>query len=86
LGLNFQLTRVGSMSCLFFTEIEVTDFDSALTSDTKKYAIYFHEMLNRGFYLAPSQFEAMFISEAHSIQDLERTIEANYESLKQLVK
>ncbi len=86
LGLNFQLNRVGTMSCLFFTETEVTDFDSALTSDTKKYAIYFHEMLKRGFYLAPSQFEAMFISEAHSIQDLERTIEANYESLKQLVK
>ena len=81
LKLNFQTARAGSMSTLFFTRETVTDLTSAKTSDTQKFGEYFHEMLKRGIYLAPSQFEAGFISYAHSEKDIERTIQANYESL-----
>ncbi len=85
LGKNFYLTRVGSMSCMFFTEDEVTDFTSAVKSDTKLYGRYFNEMLKQGVYLAPAQFEAMFISTAHTKEDLNQTIEAHYKSLKSLL-
>ena len=71
---NFSLNRAGSMSCLFFTENPVVDFKSALTSDTVLYGKYFNEMLNQGIYLAPAQFEAAFISTAHSTEDIEKTI------------
>ncbi|MBL1213393.1 MAG: glutamate-1-semialdehyde 2,1-aminomutase [Ignavibacteriae bacterium] len=85
LGKNFAMTRVGSMSCMFLTEEEVTDFNSAVKSDTELYGKYFHEMLNRGVYLAPAQFEAMFISTAHSYEDLDKTITAHLESLKAIL-
>ncbi len=65
------------MLCLFFTENKVTDYESAVTSDTNAFAKYFRAMLDEGIYLAPSQFEAMFVSMAHSEDDLERTAEAN---------
>jgi glutamate-1-semialdehyde 2,1-aminomutase len=70
-------TRVGSMLCLFFTDKEVIDYESAITSNTNAFAKYFRAMLNEGIYLAPSQFEAMFVSMAHSDEDLERTLVAN---------
>ncbi len=82
---NFAMTRVGSMSCMFFTEEEVTDFNSAVKSDTELYGKYFHEMLNRGVYLAPAQFEAMFISTEHSKDDLDKTITAHLGSLKAIL-
>ena len=82
---SFAINRVGSMSCLFFTESKVNNFDSALKSDVQLYGKYFHKMLEKGIYLAPSQFEAMFISTAHSKEDLDKTIEANYLSLKELL-
>ncbi len=82
---SFAITRVGSMSCLFFTENPVDNFSSALKADTTLYGKYFHKMLENGIYLAPSQFEAMFISTAHSTNDLDKTIEANYNSLKELL-
>lgn len=85
LGKNFYMTRVGSMSCMFFTEDEVTDFKSAVKSDTKLYGKYFNEMLKSGVYLAPAQFEAMFVSTAHTKEDLNQTIEAHYMSLKSLL-
>ena len=69
------------MLCLFFTNQEVTDYESATTSDTKAYARYFRSMLESGIYLAPSQFEAMFVSSAHSEADLEQTIEVNRKAL-----
>lgn len=84
IGKNFQLNRVGSMMTLFFTEEPVTDYNSAIKSDTKNFAKFFHEMLNRGIYLPPAQFEAMFISTEHSNDDLDKTIIACYESLKSL--
>lgn len=85
LNKSYAMTRVGSMSCLFFTEEKVDNFSSALKSDVKLYGKYFHKMLEKGIYLAPSQFEAMFISTAHSTADLDKTIEANYLSLKELL-
>ena len=59
----------------FFTDQEVRDYSSATSSDTKAYAEYFGYMLENGIYVAPSQFEAMFISAAHSDADIEKTIE-----------
>lgn len=67
--------RVGSMLCLFFTSGPVTDYASATASDTKAFAAWFHELLSGGVYIAPSQFEAMFVSAAHSDDDIARTIE-----------
>lgn len=85
LGKKYCLNRSGSMMCMFFTEELVSDYKTAIKSDTSLYAAYFHEMLNRGIYLAPAQFEAMFISTAHSDDDLNKTIKAHYESLKAII-
>lgn len=81
-GKNFAMNRVGSMMCMFFTEEPVEDFKTAVKSDTTLYGKYFHEMLNRGIYLAPAQFEALFVSTAHSKVDLDKTIAAHLESLR----
>lgn len=81
LGLNYTLNTCGSMFTLFFTEQKVTDFDSAKTSDTEKFAKYFNTMLENGIYLPPSQFESCFVSAAHSKNDLDKTIEAVRKSL-----
>ena len=82
IGLSLALNRVGSMLTLFFTEDPVTDFESAIRSDTKRYARFFRNMLERGVHLPPSQFEAMFVSLAHDTKDLDRTLEATRHSLK----
>lgn len=82
LGKKYAMNRVGSMMCMFFHEGEVTDFQSAFKSDTKLYGKYYHEMLERGIYLAPAQFEALFVSTVHSQADLDKTIKAHYDSLK----
>lgn len=82
LGLKYQTNRVGSIMTLFFTEVPVTSFDAANACDQGLFARYFREMLNRGIYLAPSQFEAAFVSLAHSDADIDATIKANYEALK----
>ena len=68
-------TRVGSMQCMFFTDGVVNDYGSATSSDTERYAAYFTGMLERGSYFAPSQFEAAFVSTAHSEEDLGQTVE-----------
>jgi glutamate-1-semialdehyde 2,1-aminomutase len=82
LGVNYTFNRVGSMFTLFFTETAVTDFDSAKTSDTAKFAGYFNAMLDGGIYLPPSQFEANFVSIAHEKEDLDRTISAVHKALE----
>lgn len=69
-------TRVGSMFCAFFSTQEVHDWDSAANCDTAAFAKYFRAMLNEGIYLAPSQFETAFVSAAHSMEEIERTIDA----------
>ncbi len=84
IGKNYAMNRVGSMMCMFFTEETVNDFNAAVKSDTKTYGKYFHEMLKRGVYLAPAQFEAMFVSTAHSKEDLDKTISAHLESLREV--
>ncbi|MCX7886846.1 MAG: glutamate-1-semialdehyde 2,1-aminomutase [Verrucomicrobiae bacterium] len=76
--------RLGSLFCTFFTERDVTDYATAKTSDTKRYARFFHAMLERGVYLAPSQFEVAFMSWAHSESDIEATLRAAREAVKQL--
>lgn len=83
-GVDLSLNRVGSMMTLFFTSGPVIDFDSAKTSDTDRYAKYFTHMLESGIYLAPSQFEAFFVSLAHSEEELARTAAAALEFMKKL--
>jgi len=80
-GTTACVNRVGSMWTLFLGVDEVTDFDTAQRSDREKYARFFQGMLERGVYLAPSAFEAAFISLAHSVDDLDRTIAAATETL-----
>jgi len=70
------INRVGSMFTFFFTDAPVTDWESAKRSDTARFAKFFHFMLERGVYLAPSQFEAGFVSAAHSERDIQLTTEA----------
>jgi glutamate-1-semialdehyde 2,1-aminomutase len=70
------VNRVGSLLSAFFTDESVTDYNTALKSNTKAFASYFSQMLDQGIYVAPSQFEAMFVSFAHSDEDIEKTISA----------
>ncbi len=83
-GIPVTLNRIGSMGCAFFTPEPVKDFSSALKADTNAYAAYFREMLQRGIYLAPSQFECFFVGLAHDREALDRTIEAARESFLSL--
>jgi glutamate-1-semialdehyde 2,1-aminomutase len=85
LNKTFAINRSGSMMTLFFNEGNVNNFQTAVKSDTVLFGKYFHEMLARGIYLAPSQFEAVFISTAHTKADLDKTITANFESLKAII-
>lgn len=73
---NCTVNQMGSLLCPFFTGEEVCDYETAKRSDIARYAAYFQHMLGKGIYLAPAQFEAMFLSAAHTQADLERTIEA----------
>ena len=81
-NLKYQVTGIGSLACLFFTNSKVTDYETAKMADTKEYARYFRFMLEHGVYIAPAQFEAMFFSYAHTHQDVEDTIFAIEEYLK----
>ncbi len=75
-GAGVRINQVGSLVAPFFTPDRVESFTDAAKSDLNKYAAYFEKMLARGVYLAPAQFEAMFVSAAHSEEDLEKTIRA----------
>ncbi len=86
IGKNYAINRVGSMMCMFFTEEPVEDFNSAVKSDTELYGKYYHQMLQRGIYLAPAQFEALFVSTAHTTDDLDKTITAHAESLETVLR
>ena len=81
-GVPARLNRVGSMFTFFFTTQDVIDFQSAKTSDTQRFNRFFHAMLKQGIYLPPSQFEAAFISTAHSAADIDRTIDAATKALE----
>jgi glutamate-1-semialdehyde 2,1-aminomutase len=83
-GIASTINRVGSMVCPFFTEIAVTNYDTAKTSDLGRFNAYFGNLLDLGVSVAPSQFEGMFVSTVHSDADIETTIEAHREALKRL--
>ena len=80
-GVSLTVNRVGSMLTGFFCDGPVTDYASAKRSDTKRYARYFHGMLERGVFLAPSQFEAAFVSLAHTDADIAFAARAAAEAL-----
>jgi glutamate-1-semialdehyde 2,1-aminomutase len=79
-GVRTTFYRAGTMFCTYFTDTHVIDYPTAKTSDTAKFSRFFSAMLKRGIYIAPSQFEAGFISLAHSAKDIEKTVKAAYES------
>jgi glutamate-1-semialdehyde 2,1-aminomutase len=81
-GVPLQVNAMGSMVTPFFTAGRVRDFTSAVTSDTAAFGLFFREMLSRGMYVPPSQFEAWFISAAHSSRDIAKTVDAAGAALK----
>ena len=85
LGLNFSTNEIGSMHSLFFTSVEVFDFETAKQSDTTLFGKYFNAMLEAGIYLPPSQFETLFISNCITDAEVDKFLEASYSSLKQII-
>ena len=84
-GIKGVINRVGSMMTLFFTnETQVTSLDEAMKSDTDRYSAYFKMTLESGIYIAPSQFECLFVSYVHTDKDIEDALAANLKALKQL--
>jgi len=84
-GVKAVINRVGSLLTMFFTNLEkIESFEDVMKSDQGKYAKYFSLALEAGIYLAPSQFEATFISNAHSDEDIEKAIEASYQAMMKL--
>jgi glutamate-1-semialdehyde 2,1-aminomutase len=81
-GVAARVNVAGSLLTLFFNGVDVRNYDDAKKSDGAKFAAFFQAMLDRGVFLPPSQFEALFISAAHTDEDIDRTIEAARESLK----
>ncbi|HSF52976.1 MAG TPA: glutamate-1-semialdehyde 2,1-aminomutase, partial [Algoriphagus sp.] len=85
LGYDFTINQLGSMYSLFFTEEDVIDFESAKTADTSLFGKYFQAMLHRGVYLAPSQFETLFLSTALSDDLIGKILQAHEESMKEIL-
>lgn len=83
-GIPLTINRIGSMVCPFFTNTPVVNFDTAKTSDLDRFRRYFAAMVQEGVSVPPSQFEGMFISAAHTLEDIDATIEANYNAFKSL--
>jgi len=83
-GMYYIVKRLGSMFCVFFTEDEVYDYESVLKCDTAQYARFYKELLQEGVYLPPSQFEVSFISCAHELEDIYKTVEAIEHALDRL--
>lgn len=86
LHISVHCTQIGSLLSIFFTDKVIKDYSAVLQSDTKIFAQYFHKMLARGIYLAPSQFEAIFVSLAHTDEDIEFTLSSVEQSLKEIYK
>jgi len=84
LGLKYTINRVGAMLCLFFTEEPVVGFSSLESVDLDRFSRYFWACLENGVYLAPSQYECMFPSVAHTDSDIEKTLAVQYEALKEV--
>ena len=81
-GIPAQINAIGPLATIFFASEPVRNYSDAKRSDAKRYARFFREMLDRGIFLAPSQFEAAFVSMAHTPQDIDRTLAATHESLQ----
>src|SRR5207237_5449761 len=81
-GIPGEVNAIGSLATVFFTLGPVKNYANAKRSDTKRYARFFREMLDRGIFLAPSQFEAAFLSAAHTPADMDRTLAAAREPLQ----
>ncbi len=86
LGVNYTINGVGSMFSIFFTDKPVYDFETAKTSDTALFGRYFNAMLQRGVYLAPSQYETLFVSAAITDAMVEQYVQASYESLQEALE
>lgn len=84
LKLNYTINKIGSMYSLFFTDVAVTDFQTAKTCNVELFGKYFHKMLSKGVYLAPSQFESLFVSMAVSDDNLNHIVKANEEALSEI--
>ena len=85
-GVQITVNRFGSMMNPFFTDVHVTNFEQAQTSDTKKFAVFFWEMIKNGVFLPPSQFEAWFLSTALSEKDLKKIMKAVDKSVEAVAK
>ena len=85
LGVAARINSIGSMFTLFFTGCEVADYESALSSDTKLYGKFFKNMLEAGIMFPPSQFEAVFVSLAHTEKEIDMTLKAAHEALEKSV-
>ncbi len=85
LGQTCTINHIGSMFSIFFTDKPVYDFESARQSDLQLFAKYFQAMLQRGIYLAPSQFESLFVSTALTDANIETIVQANYEALEEIL-
>lgn len=83
-GIEARVNRIGSMMTLFFSAEKITNDVTAKACNLAQFAAYAKEMLAQGIYIPPSQFEAFFISNAHSDEDIEKTMEANRKALKNL--
>lgn len=83
-NMYYTIKRVGSMFCVFFTEDEVYDYETVQRCDTKKYADFYKKLLAAGVYLPPSQFEVSFISCAHELEDIDKTLEAIEKALEMM--
>ena len=85
-GKNFTVNQIGSMYSLFFTDKAVTDFESAKTSDTELFGKYFNAMLEKGVYLAPSQYESLFVSAAITDTLVDEIVEKSHEALVEVLR
>ena len=83
-GIPHTVARQGSLLTLFFNEEPVTNYEIAVRSDTKQFATFFWKMLERGVYLPCSQFEALFVSTAHTREQIQQTIQAAHEALSEM--
>lgn len=83
-GLSCQVTGIASLSCIYFAKEPVRDYASANRSDTEKFAVYYHKMLDKGNYFGPSQFESVFLSAAHTEADIDQTLADMRETFESL--
>ncbi|CAH2212020.1 glutamate-1-semialdehyde 2,1-aminomutase [Tepidibacter aestuarii] len=82
LNIEGTVNRAGSLVCLFFAKGPIENYEDVMNCDVEKFNIYFKELIERGILLAPTQFEAMFLSNAHTNEDIDCTIKASYEAMK----